>query len=133
MQRHASSLVLLLLLVAASSSTASDDTGNKQQEQQSQQQQNEDVMILTTDTFADVIERQSGPALVRHGTCYSTACAMLCFAALRRQSCLALVYGCVQVMFMITDCQACHALMPDLQKVAANLKVQQQLHCPAGQ
>jgi hypothetical protein len=33
----------------------------------------------------------------------------------------------MQVMFMITDCEACHALTPDLQKVAANLKVQQQL------
>jgi hypothetical protein len=39
---------------------------------------------------------------------------------------LARVCG-MQVMFMITDCEACHALTPDLQKVAANLKVQQQL------
>ncbi|WIA14176.1 hypothetical protein OEZ85_002717 [Tetradesmus obliquus] len=89
MQRHASSLLLLLLLVAASSSTASDEPDKKPQEQKQQQQEHADVLGLTTDTFADVIERQPGPALV---------------------------------MFMIPDCQACHALMPDLQKVAANLK-----------
>lgn len=64
MQRHASSLLLLLLLVAASSSTASDEPDRKPQEQKQQQQQHSDVLGLTTDTFADVIERQPGPALV---------------------------------------------------------------------
>eukprot|EP00882_Tetradesmus_deserticola_P013172 GHRQ01013968.1.p1 GENE.GHRQ01013968.1~~GHRQ01013968.1.p1 ORF type:complete len:432 (+),score=183.16 GHRQ01013968.1:593-1888(+) len=85
MHRRVGSLLLLLLLLAAGSSAASDGSSTKPQ----QGQPSNDVVLLITDTFADVIERQPGPAMV---------------------------------MFMIPDCEACHMLTPDLQKVAANLK-----------
>jgi uncharacterized membrane protein YcgQ (UPF0703/DUF1980 family) len=54
-----------------SSSAASDEPEREQQQeqqqqeqQQQQQQQPNDIVPLTTDNFADVIERQAGPALV---------------------------------------------------------------------
>jgi putative cell wall-binding protein len=64
MRGHAASLLLLLLLLAVCSSAASDDTDAKQQQKQQQQLPN-DIVHLVTDNFADVIERQPGPALVR--------------------------------------------------------------------
>jgi hypothetical protein len=143
MRWHAASLLLLLLLLAVGSSAGSDDTDTKQQQEQQQQQQPNDIEHLVTDNFADVIERQPGPALVRVAT-HRAACVP--HAELQLHPCQqlggvqktlflsstrspALICD-MQVMFMITDCEACRALTPDLRKVAANLKVQQQLLAP---
>lgn len=88
-----------------------------------------DVLSLTSDTFADTIERQTSPALVRFlrlqaGTRNITTQQdpASVAASLTKDACCAFGFL-VQLKFVIADCQPCAQLEPEFRKVASNLKV----------